>query len=159
MNASADRRRVVVLILLAAGVAGFFWLFGTVFLVAGSLGPRGLLLIAGAAIATTITTIATNVWALTSVRRILAIHPYNAGYLKLALPSVCAIASTLILARTLAGVHAQWKVAGAGLVLAYGTFMGITFMFGLDQNDCELAKIAWARVGQSFRKTVFASYE
>jgi O-antigen/teichoic acid export membrane protein len=115
--------------------------------------------IAGAAIATTITTIASNVWALTSVNRILKIYPYNAGYLKLALPSVCAIASTLILARTLAGVHAQWKVAGAGLVLAYGTFMGMIFLFGLDQDDRKLAKIALARVGQSFRKTVFASYE
>jgi O-antigen/teichoic acid export membrane protein len=111
--------------------------------------------IVGAAIATTITTVSTNVWALTSVRRILKISPYNAGYLKLVIPSVCAIAGTLALARVLGGLHASWQIAGAGLVFAYGSFIGMIFLFGLDQNDHELARIAWERVEQSFRKTMF----
>ena len=112
--------------------------------------------IAGAAIATSVTTVITNIWALLSVRRILNLFPYNAGYLKLAWPSVCSIAGTLALARVMSGVHAQWKVAGAGLVFAYMIFIGLIFFFGLDQNDRTLAKIAWARVGHSFRKTVLA---
>jgi O-antigen/teichoic acid export membrane protein len=112
--------------------------------------------IAGAAIATTVTTVITNIWALISVRRILKIFPYNAGYLKLAWPSAFAIAGTLGLARVMGGVHAQWKIAGAGLVFAYVTFIGVIFLFGLDQDDLDLAKIAWARVEQGFRKTVFS---
>jgi O-antigen/teichoic acid export membrane protein len=112
--------------------------------------------IAGAAIATTITTIITNVWGLISVRRILKVFPYNAGYLKLAWPSAFAIAGTLALARVMGGVHAQWKVAGAGLLFAYAIFIGLIFFFGLDQDDLDLAQIAWARVGQVFRKTAVA---
>jgi O-antigen/teichoic acid export membrane protein len=112
--------------------------------------------IAGAAIATTVTTVTTNIWALTSVRRILKVFPYNAGYLKLAWPSAFAIAGTLALARAMGGIQAPWKVAGAGLLFAYIIFVGLIFLFGLDQDDLELARIAWARVGQGFRKTVFA---
>jgi len=112
--------------------------------------------IAGAAIAATVTTVATNIWALTSVRRILKVFPYNAGYLKLVWPSAFAMAGSLALARVIGGIHAPWKVAGAGLLFAYTIFIGIVFLAGLDQDDHELAKIAWARVGQSFRKTVLA---
>ena len=111
--------------------------------------------IAGAAIATTVTTVATNIWALTSVRRILKVFPYNAGYLKLAWPSAFAVVGTLALARIMAGIHAPWKVAGAGLLFAYMIFISLILLFGLDQNDLDLAKVAWARVGQGFRKTVF----
>jgi O-antigen/teichoic acid export membrane protein len=111
--------------------------------------------IAGAAIAATIATLATNIWAVASVRRILKIFPYNAGYLKLIWPSAFAMAGTLALARVMNGIHAPWKVAGAGLIFAYMIFIGMTFLFGLEQDDLELAKIAWARVGQGFRKTVF----
>lgn len=112
--------------------------------------------IAGAAIAITVTTIITNIWALTSVRRILKVFPYNAGYLKLAWPTAFSIAGTLALSRVMTGVHAQWKVAGAGLVFAYVIFIGLIFLFGLDDDDLDLAKIAWARVGQNFRRTAFA---
>jgi O-antigen/teichoic acid export membrane protein len=112
--------------------------------------------IAGAAVATTVTTIITNLWALMSVRRILNVFPYNAGYLKLVWPSAFSIAGTLALSRAMAGVHAQWKTAGAGLLFAYLIFMGMIFLIGLDQDDHDLAKIAWARVGRNFRRTVFA---
>lgn len=112
--------------------------------------------IAGAAIATTLTTIITNFWALISVRRILKVFPYNAGYLKLAWPSAFSIIGTLTLAHVMGGVQAQWKVAAAGVLLAYMIFAGVIFSFGLDQDDLDLAKIAWARVGQGFRKVVVA---
>jgi O-antigen/teichoic acid export membrane protein len=112
--------------------------------------------IAGAAMAATVTTVVTNTWALISVRRILKVFPYNAGYLKLMWPSAFAIAGTLSLARVMGGTHAPWKAAGAGLLFAYIIFVATIFLFGLDQDDHELAKIAWTRVGQSFRKTVFA---
>jgi O-antigen/teichoic acid export membrane protein len=108
--------------------------------------------IAGAALATTITTITTNVWALSSVRRILKVFPYNAGYMKLLLPSLCAAAATVLLARGFGGDHAQWKIAGGGLILAYGTFIGVLFLLGLDQDDRELVKVAWARLGQGLQK-------
>ena len=112
--------------------------------------------IAGAAIAATVTTVTTNIWALASVRRILKVFPYNAGYLKLVCPSAFTITGTLALARVAGGTHEAWKVAGAGLLVAYGIFIATIFLFGLDEDDHELAKIAWVRVRQSFRKTVFA---
>src|SRR5438270_13935279 len=62
--------------------------------------------IAGAAIATTVTTVTTNVWALISVRRILKLFPYNAAYGKLLLQNACALAGTLALSSDMIGVHA-----------------------------------------------------
>ena len=100
--------------------------------------------IAGAAIATTVTTIITNIWELVSVRRILKLFPYNAGYIKLVWPGVFAIAGTVALARAMSGINAPWKVAGAGLLLAYVVFIGMIFLFGLVLDDLDLAKIAWA---------------
>jgi O-antigen/teichoic acid export membrane protein len=111
--------------------------------------------IAGAAIAAIISMLTTNIWALASVRRILKIFPYNSGYLKLIWPSAFAAAGTLVLARVMSGIHAHWKVAGAGLLFAYMIFIGMIFFSGLEQDDLDLAKVAWARVGQNFRKTVF----
>lgn len=112
--------------------------------------------IAGAAIATTITTVITNVWALMSVRRLLKIFPYNSGYLKLLLPSICAITGTLLVSRVWGGVQPQWKIAAAGLICAYGVFLGMIFLVGLESDDRKLAKLAWTRLEQYFRKAVFA---
>ena len=112
--------------------------------------------IAGAAIATACTTITTNVWALNSVRRILKIFPYHAGYLKLVAPAIGTTAGVLILAHAFGGFQKQWQVAGAALVMAYVIFLGIIFLLGMDGEDRELASLAWTRVGQSFRKMVMA---
>ena len=110
--------------------------------------------IAGAAIATACATMTTNLWALNSVRRILKIFPYHAGYLKLLAPAVGSTACVLILAHTFDGFQKQWQIAGVALVMAYVIFLGTIFLLGLDDDDRELASLAWTRVGQSFHKMV-----
>ncbi len=112
--------------------------------------------IAGAAVAMMITTITTNLWGLGSVRRILKIFPYHAGYFKLFLPAMGSAASVLVLARIFADFPKQWQIAGVALVVAYLIFGATILLLGLDDDDRELATLAWSRIGQNFRKMVVA---
>lgn len=112
--------------------------------------------ILGAVVAMAITTLSTNAWELSSVRRILKISPYNAGYLKLFVPAVASVAAVILLSVVFADFNKQWQIAGLALVIAYGIFLGLIFLSGLDEDDRELAGLAWNRVGQSFRKIVVA---
>jgi O-antigen/teichoic acid export membrane protein len=108
--------------------------------------------IAGAAIAATVTTITTNVWALDSVRRILRITPQYADFLRLLLPAICATGGVLALARFSPAIHRPWEIAALGLFAAYTIFGGTLLLTGLDSDDRLLAGWAWQRV----RRTAIA---
>lgn len=112
--------------------------------------------IIGAAVAAMTTTITTNCWGLISVRRLLKIFPYHAGYLKLVLPALTTAACVLVLSRVALTLFRPWEVAGLGLVLSYVVFLGTISLVALEDGDRELAKLAWGRVGRSFRKLAVA---
>jgi O-antigen/teichoic acid export membrane protein len=106
----------------------------------------------GAALASAITVATTNIWSLAAVRRRLNLFPYDAGYLKLALPALLSGAILLALSHGFATVHASWRIAGLGLVCAYVSFLGSLFIFGLDGEDRQIAQLVWAKITQNLRR-------
>ena len=113
--------------------------------------------ITGAAVATTIETITTNLWALHSARRFLKLSPYHAGYLKLLAPAAASIVCLSLLSIAVAGFLRQWQVAGLGLILGYLIFLGGIYLVGFEHEDRQLARLAWASIGQGFRKMAIAA--
>lgn len=109
---------------------------------------------AGAATAIMLTTATTNLWSLTSVRRLLKIYPYHSGFLKLLAPSLGSAVALVALAIACAHFSRQWEIAAAGLVAAYAVFGGILAMMGLEEEDRTLAKLAWARLTSGVRNMV-----
>jgi O-antigen/teichoic acid export membrane protein len=112
--------------------------------------------IAGAALAATVTTITTNLWALDSVRRILRITPQYGDFLRLLLPALCATGGVLALARFSPAFHRPWEIAALGLFAAYAILGGTLLLTGLDSDDRLLAAWAWQRVERSLRRTAIA---
>jgi len=106
----------------------------------------------GAAVASAITVATTNIWSLIAVRRELNLFPYDAGYLKLAAPALVCGGVLLALNHAATGGHADWRVAGLGLVCGYASFMGTLAIFGLDGEDRQIARLVWARITQNRRR-------
>lgn len=101
--------------------------------------------ITGAAIAAAMAVSMTNLWALAEVSRTLNIFPYDASYLKLALPSALA-AAVLLLFHTSTRVQASWKMAAVAMTCSYVAFLGALLASGLDREDRKMAQIAWSKV-------------
>ena len=106
----------------------------------------------GAALASAITVATTNIWSLAVVRRRLKLFPYDAGYLKLAVPALLSTGLLVFMSQVLAGAHSPWKMAALALVGAYGSFLGTLFVFGLDGEDRQIAQMVWARITQKVRR-------
>lgn len=102
--------------------------------------------IAGAAVASAIAVIVSNVWLLADVFRKLKLFPYNRSYFKLALPMLVSILLLLLL-RNRSGINSPWLMAIAGLICAYGSFLGTLVLFGLDSGDRKFAELAFAKLG------------
>jgi O-antigen/teichoic acid export membrane protein len=112
--------------------------------------------IMGAAIAVTITTITTNLWELVSVRRLLKIFPYNAGYSRLLLPAVAAAASILGVLVFSSDFYKQWQAAGLALALGYIVFLSTIWWMGIEPDDRELVRLAWGKLERTARKLAVA---
>src|SRR5579864_2708524 len=110
--------------------------------------------IIGAAVASTIAVIVTNLWSLVAVLRTLKLFPYNAGYKKLAPATFCSMAVLLALLHASSRMNSIWILAAAALLCAYGSFLGALWLFGLEPDDRRLAAVAWSRVETAFRKGV-----
>ncbi len=106
----------------------------------------------GAALASAITVATTNIWSLAAVRQRLKLFPYDARYLKLALPTLLCVATLIGLSHGFAGVHSSWRLAGLGLISAYVTFLGTLFSLGLDGEDRQIARLVWTKITQSGRR-------
>jgi O-antigen/teichoic acid export membrane protein len=108
--------------------------------------------IAGAAVASALAVIITNLWSLATVFRTLNLFPYNAGYKKLVPAAFFSVAVLLALLHSSSRIHSIWALAAAGMVCAYGSFLATLWMFGLEPNDRRLAAIAWNHVGTTLRR-------
>ncbi len=106
----------------------------------------------GAALASAITVATTNIWSLVSARRKLQLFPYNAGYLKLALPTLVSGAILFGLSQASTGGHSPWKIAVFALAGAYASFLGLLLMLGLDGEDQQIARMVWAKIVLNLRK-------
>lgn len=100
--------------------------------------------IVGAAVASGVTNIVTNLWCLRVVHKILALSPYTRSYLRLLAP-VTGSLTVLLLARSALHAFRPLFVMGASLILAYAVFGAIALLFGLDADDQLIANAVWAR--------------
>lgn len=108
--------------------------------------------ITGAAIAVAATAVTTNLWALSSVRRLLNIFPYRSGYFRLLTPSVITAASVWALSRISVGAYKPWQFAAFALTAGYVIFLGSIYLAGFEDDDRELARLAWGKLERSVRK-------
>jgi O-antigen/teichoic acid export membrane protein len=112
--------------------------------------------ITGAALASGVATVLTNLPALIAVRKILELSPYHVGYLKLIAPAFVCVTFLFALTRFSGQFHRQWESAAAALVMAYVIFLGTFLLGGLDPADRIFARFAWEKVEQSFRRMAVA---
>jgi O-antigen/teichoic acid export membrane protein len=108
--------------------------------------------ILGAALATAVTAIVSNIWYLMEVRSALGISPYNWRYLHL-VPAVL-VSSGLVVGMRWAtnSFRPQWAVIVLSAALSYIALVGISMMVGLDEGDRIVAHAVWARVRGMFSK-------
>lgn len=107
--------------------------------------------IIGAALASTISLVITNVWALAAVFRTLSLFPYDRSYLKLALPCLFS-ALALELLRLQEGAHSAWVLAAVALGCAYIAFFTSFILFGLDSTDRTLVRVVWNKITLNSQK-------
>jgi O-antigen/teichoic acid export membrane protein len=107
--------------------------------------------IAGAAVASAIALVATNVWALMVVHHRLRLFPYNAGYLKLFPAAFISAAALWTLLQVSARIYSPWTLSLVGVIGAYSSFLGTIWLFGMDSDDRKFAKLAWSKLEMRFR--------
>jgi O-antigen/teichoic acid export membrane protein len=107
----------------------------------------------GAALATAITVITTNLWLLKAVRRKLRLLPYNSSYSKLVLPTLLSAGVLLALEHGFFGPRSNWTAAPVAIVAAYASFLGMIWILGLDSYDREIAQTLWANVRRGVFET------
>ena len=106
----------------------------------------------GAALASAAALIINNVWLLADVFRRLKLFPYNLSYFKLGPAVLTSILLLLFLLHAGTGIASPWLMAIAGLICAYGSFLGTLILFGLDSHDRRLAELAFAKLGLPIKR-------
>jgi O-antigen/teichoic acid export membrane protein len=107
----------------------------------------------GAAVAAALTNVGINVWNLLQVRAALQLSPYNRSYLHLLPPTAASLAVTLLLKNNSAFFRHDWVMVAVSGMLAYLTFAGIVFAFGLNADDRLIARAIWIRILGVFGKS------
>ncbi len=91
--------------------------------------------LAGAAAASAITTVGTNLWCLYEVRNSLGIWPYNRSYLRLIIPAAGALATISFTKVECNFLRPEWLQIVAAILVGFGTFVAMALPFGLDMDD------------------------
>lgn len=101
--------------------------------------------IVGAGLAAALTVAVTNVWFLIEVRRELKFYPYSSSFLRLTVP-LGAVVAVLSLLHWKFPLQPGWLGIAVGMVLAYGVFSTVAFVFSLDDDDRVIARAVWSRI-------------
>ena len=101
--------------------------------------------ITGAALASAITLAVTQLWYLIAVRQQLKVYPYNASFLRLALP-LAGSAAVLMLLHARFPIKPAWLGIAVGLVSAYAIFAGVAAIVSLDEDDRVIARAVRERL-------------
>lgn len=105
---------------------------------------------AGAALATAVTVITTNLWLLKAVNKKLNLFPYNTSYLKLLTPTVFSAAVLFLLRRELENALSNWEIALVSVAGAYACFLLTVWLSGLDGSDRDMIRMLVAKVRDGF---------
>jgi len=111
--------------------------------------PFGIL---GVASAAALTNAGTNYLCLRQVRRTLRLSPYNRTYLYLVLPAAATFGVALTLKLALAQLQPQWLWIGIALILSYAAFIGLSLLFGLDDDDKMILSAVRARIRDAWSR-------
>ena len=109
--------------------------------------------IVGAAVATALATIGTNLWSLREVRSALGFTPYNRGYARI-VPAAVAMVVTTALFRHFGGPgRSNMLFIGGCAICAYAIFIAIALVSGLDSDDRVVTMAIWRRLRDNVQKT------
>jgi len=101
--------------------------------------------IVGAAAASAAANVVVNLWNMVLVRRLLGFLPYNRSAWQLLFSTVVSVMVVLFSEVMLRGAPAWMKIV-VGLVLAYGSFLGVLLLRGVDADDRLIGQAAWKRM-------------
>jgi O-antigen/teichoic acid export membrane protein len=110
----------------------------------------------GAAIASTLVTVGTNLWYMREVKHALRTQPWNRRYIPLLVPCAATLAFVALLRFAAPLVTQEWLLILAALVSAYAVFAIVTFACALDAEDRVIAGAAWMRIRAMLGKAVAA---
>jgi O-antigen/teichoic acid export membrane protein len=105
--------------------------------------------VVGAALASALVNVASNVWNLSQVRKALDIFPYNRSYFALVLPALLSVGAVVILRIWALPTMRPWLGIVAATVVSYVVFAVFALKFSLDDDDRMIAASAWAQVRAS----------
>ena len=108
--------------------------------------------IVGAAVAAAVTNAGQNAWNLLEVRKALGLSPFSRSYMRLLIPAIMSLATTLIL-KTLLNVFGRyWVATGIALLASYVVFGATVAVTGLDGDDRLVADALLSRIRGGFRR-------
>jgi O-antigen/teichoic acid export membrane protein len=110
--------------------------------------------IIGAATATAVATIGTNLWSLREVRSALGVSPYNRGYLRIVPAAVAMVISTLLLRHVDSSGQLNGLFILRDTVCVYLLFIVIALAAGLDSDDRVVATAIWRRLRDNVQRTI-----
>jgi O-antigen/teichoic acid export membrane protein len=108
--------------------------------------------IGGAAVAASITVIATNILYLVLAHRRTGLFPYNRSYWHLGLPTLASCGALLMFRHISLGLSSTWLLIGLRLVFSYAVFIGLSILFGLDEDDKLIVCAIWNRIRMALPK-------
>lgn len=102
--------------------------------------------IVGAAIATAACNVATNLWCLLEVKKVMGLFPYNRSYWMLILPTIVAVGTAVALRMGLRTIGPDIVVLVLSTVVVYIFFVGTVLLMGLDADDRMVAREIWTKI-------------
>ncbi len=108
--------------------------------------------VVGAALVAAGSTAALNLLCLREVKSSLGLSPYNRSYIRLLLPTVAALAVTLLVRSQLGLVRPSLALMLASLILSYLAFLALAAVVGLDADDRVIVRAVWSRMRGIFEK-------
>ena len=100
----------------------------------------------GAALASAVVNVASNVWNLSQVRKALDIFPYNRSYFALVIPALLSMGTVVILRIWALPTMRPWLGILVAVVVSYIVFAAFALKLSLDNDDRMIAASAWAQV-------------
>ena len=110
----------------------------------------------GAALASTLVAVGTNLWYMREVRRALHTHPFHRGYAGLLLPILASFSCVLVFRIGLHRFQPQWALILLALVSAYLVFVITALACGMETEERKIAVAAWLRIRGMLFRTVNA---
>lgn len=112
--------------------------------------------IVGAAVASALVNVGTNIWYMREVKHALRTHLVRRAYASLLLPCTATVGFVALLRFATPSLGQEWLLIISAIALAYVVFVLVTLACGLDKEDREIGSAAWLRIRGILVRTVNA---